>query len=89
MLRDSKVSARFYSQAISTAVHTQNKDLLRANTNREPYEICSGRSTNVMHFRIFGSKCYIMKYDGNIGKFDSKLDEGIFIGYSCETKAHK
>jgi len=48
-----------------------------------------GRSANVEHFRIFGSKCYIERDDGKIGKFDSRVDEGIVVGYSSKRKAYK
>ena len=49
----------------------------------------TGRPSNVKHFRIFGSKCYIKRDDGKIGKFDSRVDEGIFVGYSSKRKAYK
>ena len=40
------------------------------------------------YFKIFGSKCYILKDDRN-GKFDAKSDEGKFLGYSTRSKAYK
>ena len=40
------------------------------------------------HFRVFGSRCYIRRED-RTGKFDSKVDEGIFLGYSSTRKAYK
>ena len=43
---------------------------------------------SVKYFRIFGSKCYILK-DNRNGKFDAKSDEGIFLGYSIKSKAYK
>ena len=45
--------------------------------------------TNVKHFRIFGIKYYIKRDDGKIGKVDSRVDEGIFVGYSSKRKAYK
>ena len=47
------------------------------------------RAATVQHFRIFGSKCYIKRDDKKIGKFDSRVDEGIFVGYSSKRKAYK
>jgi hypothetical protein len=43
----------------------------------------------VKHFRVFGSKCYIKRDEDNLGKFDSRSDEGIFLGYSPNKKAYK
>jgi hypothetical protein len=43
----------------------------------------------VRHFRVFGSKCYIKREDGKMGKFDSRVDKGILVGYSSIRKAYK
>lgn len=40
------------------------------------------------YFRIFGSKCYI-KRDEDLGRFDPRCDERIFLGYSSKSKAYK
>ena len=57
--------------------------------DKTPYELWIGWSANVKHFRIFRSMCYIKRDDGKIGKFDSWVDEGIFVGYSSKRKAYK
>ena len=66
-----------------------NKGLLRNDTDKTPYELWTGRPANVKHFKIFGSKCFIKRDDGKIKKFDSHLNEGIFVGYSSKRKAYK
>jgi hypothetical protein len=38
---------------------------------------------------VFGSKCYIKREDNKIGKFDSRVDKGILVGYSRKRKAYK
>ena len=43
----------------------------------------------VKYFRIFGSKCYILNDRENLGKFDAKNDEGIFLGYSTNSRAYR
>ena len=40
------------------------------------------------YFRIFGSTCFILKDRENVGKFDSRSDDGIFLGYST-SKAYR
>jgi hypothetical protein len=47
------------------------------------------KTENVKHFRVFGRKCYIKREDGRIGKFDSRVDKGILVGYSRKRKAYK
>ena len=41
------------------------------------------------YFRVFGSKCYILNDGENPGKFDAKSDEGIFLGYSTNSRAYR
>ena len=38
---------------------------------------------------MFGSKCYILNDQENLGKFDAKSDEGIFLGYSTTSWAYR
>ena len=41
------------------------------------------------YFKIFGSTYFILKDRENVGKFDSRSDEGIFLGYSSTSKAYR
>ena len=41
------------------------------------------------YFRVFRSKCYILNDRENLGKFDAKSDEGIFLGYSTTSWAYR
>ena len=41
------------------------------------------------YFCVFGSKCYILNDRENLGKFDAKSDEGIFLGYSTNSRAYR
>ena len=41
------------------------------------------------YFRIFGSTCFMLKDEENVGKFDSRSNEGIFQGYSSTSKAYR
>jgi hypothetical protein len=70
MLMDSKLTDIFWTHVVHTIAHIQNKVIIRKNTDKTPYEPWRGRPTNVKHFRVFGSKCYIKREDGRMGKFD-------------------
>jgi hypothetical protein len=63
--------------------------MLRNNTDKTPYELWKARPANVKHFIVFGSKCYIKRKDGRMGKFDSRVDKGILVGYSSTRKSYK
>ena len=53
------------------------------------YEIWNGKKPKVKYFRVFGSKCYILNDRENLWKFDTKNDEGIFLGYSTSSQAYR
>jgi hypothetical protein len=89
MLMDSKLTDIFWTHAIHTMVHIQNKVMLRNTIDKTPYELCKGRPSNVKHFRVFGRKCYIKSEDGRMGKFESRVDKGVLVGYSSTRKAYK
>ena len=58
-------------------------------TKKTAYEIWNGKKPRVMYFRVFGSKCYILNDRENLGKFDAKSDEGIFLEYSTTSWAYR
>ena len=41
------------------------------------------------YFRVFRSKCYILNDRENLGKFDAKSDDSIFLGYSTSSRAYR
>jgi hypothetical protein len=55
--------------------------MLRNNTDKTPYNLWKGRLANVKCFRVFGSKCYIKREYGRMGRFDSRADKGILVSY--------
>jgi hypothetical protein len=89
MLNESRLNDMFWPQAVHTVVHILNRSLLRNNTDKTPYQLWKGIPANIKHFRIFGSKCYIKRINKDLGKLDSRTDEGILVGYSCSRKAYK
>jgi hypothetical protein len=74
MLMDSKLTDIFWKQVVNTTIHIQNRVMLRNNTDKNPYDLWKGRQTNVKHFRVFGSKCYIKREHGKMGTFDSCVE---------------
>ncbi|KAG9450348.1 hypothetical protein H6P81_010313 [Aristolochia fimbriata] len=47
------------------------------------------RKPNVHYFREFGSTCYVLRDREQLGKFDSRSTEGIFVGYSRNSHAYR
>jgi hypothetical protein len=89
MIHSKNLAQHFWGEAVNTACHIINRVYLRIETNKTPYEIWRGKKPIVKYFRTFGSKCYILRDRENLGKFDSKSDEGIFLGYSTKSRAYR
>ena len=89
MLYNKDLAKNFWGEAVNTACHTVNRVYFRPGTKKTPYELWKGRKLNVKYFRIFGSTCFILKDRENVEKFDSRSDEGIFLGYSSTSKAYR
>jgi len=89
MIHSKNLAQHFWGEAVKTACHIINIVYLRPETNKTPYEIWRGKKPTVKYFRIFGSKCYILRDRENLGKFDPKSDKGIFLGYSSNSRAYR
>jgi len=49
-----------------------------------------GRKPNIIHFKVFGCKCFVLNNGkDNLGKFDTKADEDIFLDYSSHSHAYR
>jgi hypothetical protein len=53
------------------------------------YELLNGRKPNIAYFWVFGCKCYILRKDTRLSKFDKKCDKGFLLGYSTTSKAYR
>jgi len=60
-----------------------NRVLIKYLLKKTPYKCFKGRKPNISHFKVLGYK-FFMSENGkeNLGKFDAKVNEGIFLGYS-------
>jgi hypothetical protein len=89
MMNEKNIGQTYWVEAIHTTVHVLNKSHLRPQTDKTPYELWYGRPTSIKHFKVFGSKCYINNNDKNLGKYDDRIDEGIFLGYATNNKGYR
>ena len=89
MLYNKDLARNFWGEAVNTACHTVNRVYFGPGSKKTSYKLWKGRKPNVKYFRIFGSTCFILKNKENVGKFDSRSDEGIFLGYSSTSKAYQ
>ena len=90
MLCDNELSRYFWAEAINTACYILNSALIRPILMKTPYKLWKDRKPNLNYFHAFGCRCFIYNNEkDNLGKFDPKSDEGIFLGYSTSSKAYR
>jgi len=90
MLNETELPKYFWADGVSTTCYILNQVLIRPILKKTPYELFKGRKPNVSYLKAFGCKCFILNNGKDIlGKFDSKYDEGIFLGYSLHGHAYR
>ena len=89
MLDDSGTPDTFLGEATHTTVNILNKAHVRVNSDKTPYELWYGNPPTVKYFIVFGRRCFIKNNDEKLGKFESRADEGILLGYSSRSRAYK
>ncbi|GJU82079.1 retrovirus-related pol polyprotein from transposon TNT 1-94 [Tanacetum coccineum] len=88
MLNEQSLPQKFWCNAVDTSTYILNRILIRAILGKTPYEILRGRKPTLDYFRVFGSKCFILNTKDYLTKFDPKSYEGVFLGYSQNSKAY-
>jgi hypothetical protein len=88
MIHSKNLAQHFWGEAINIACHIINRVYLRPETNKTPCVIWRGKKPTVKYFKTFRSKCCILRDRENLGKFDPKSDEGIFLRYSTNNRAY-
>ena len=90
MLSESSLPKYFWVDAVSTTCYVMNRVLIRPILKKTPYELFNGRKPNIGHLKVFGCKCYILNNGKeSLGKFDEKVDVGIFLSYSLSSHAYR
>ena len=90
LLNETNLPKYFWIDAVNTACYVLNRVLIGSVLKKTPYELFKGRKPNISHFRVFGCQCFILNNgNDNLSKFDSKADEGIFLGYSSQSHAYR
>nr|GEW38494.1 retrovirus-related Pol polyprotein from transposon TNT 1-94 [Tanacetum cinerariifolium] len=88
MLNEQSLLQNFWCNTVDTSTYILNRILIRAILGKTPYELLRGRKPTLDYFRVFRSKCFILNTKDYLTKFDLKSYEGVFLGYSQNSKAY-
>ncbi|UYV76697.1 hypothetical protein LAZ67_14001794 [Cordylochernes scorpioides] len=88
MLFDSGLPQSLWAEAVTTANYLHNHIPSKA-TDKTPFELWTNRKPSLKQLKRFGCKAfaYIPKIKRN--KLDSKVIEGIFLGYDDRSKGYR
>ncbi|GJU42369.1 retrovirus-related pol polyprotein from transposon TNT 1-94 [Tanacetum coccineum] len=89
MLNGSILFKHFWTEVVRIACYTQNRLIIVKRHDKTPYEIFKERIHDISYFHVFGCPVYIHNYKDHLGKFDAKVDDGYFLGYSFVSKAFR
>lgn len=89
MLHAKNIPYHFWAEAMNTACYIHNRVTFRAGTSSTLYELWKGKKHIVKYFHVLGSKCYILADREQRRKMDPKSDEGIFLGYSTNSRTYR
>ena len=89
MLYEYNLFLYFQAKAVNTSCYISHRVFKRSILNKTSYEIQNNRKPKISYLRVFRCKYFIVNNKDNLGKFDSKVDEGIFLGYSTSSKAYR
>ncbi|GKC93991.1 retrovirus-related pol polyprotein from transposon TNT 1-94, partial [Tanacetum coccineum] len=89
MLNSAKLPKQFWGEAVNMACYTQNRSIIRKRHGKTAYDVFRGRSPDISYFHVFGCPVHIHNHIDHLGKFDEKVNDGFFLGYSPVAKAFR
>ncbi|TYK11800.1 gag-pol polyprotein [Cucumis melo var. makuwa] len=89
MIHAKHLPLNFWAEAVNTVCHIHDRITTRSGTGVTLYELWNGRKLNVKYFHVFGSTCYILANREYHRKWDVKSKQGIFLGYSQNSRAYR
>nr|GEY07757.1 putative ribonuclease H-like domain-containing protein [Tanacetum cinerariifolium] len=85
MLADSKLPTMFWTEAVSTACYVLNRVSITNPHNKTPYELLSGKVSNISHLKPFGCQLTILNTSDHLGKLKGKANKGFLVGYAANS----
>jgi hypothetical protein len=89
MLKGTGMPARFWGEAVTTAVFLLNRSLTRSVEGRTPYEAWHGCKPDVKFLRVFGCKAHAKITKPNLKKLDDRSKAMVMLGYEPGGKAYR
>ncbi|MCQ7222071.1 DDE-type integrase/transposase/recombinase, partial [Salmonella enterica] len=89
MLNEYQVPKYLWAEAVNTACYVQNRITINKIHNKTPFELFYQIIPNIKYFKVFGCPVFILNTREYLGKFTSKVENGIFVGYSLNSRVYR
>jgi hypothetical protein len=82
MLLESKIDKKYWPYALRCATYLRNRSPTSANGGvKTPFEIFTGKKPNLKFIRVFGTICYMKKYNHKKEKLEDQSIKCYLVGY--------
>lgn len=85
LLIESELPDELWNYAMQTSAYVRNRCYSRR-TKKTAYELFTGKKPDLSKMQKFGSTCFAYKQEKS--KFDSRCEQGVFIGYDKNSPAY-
>lgn len=89
LLHHSRLSSGFWAEAVNTANYIRNRCPTKSLDGSTPYEAWTGNKLDIRYLREFDCKILCLDNDPAKGKLAPRSKEGIFLGYSQQSKGYR
>jgi hypothetical protein len=89
LFKQRKMPARYWGEAVSTAVFLLNRAPTKSLNGKTPYEAWTGKKPYVSFLHTFGCLAYAKIVKPGVSKLEDRSRPLVFIGYASGTKAYR
>lgn len=89
MLHAAGMALCMWAEAVNTAVYVLNRTGTSSVIGKTPFELWFGRPASIENLHVFGSVVFTHIPKEKRRKWDVKSQEGVFVGYSENSKAYR
>jgi len=89
LLKAMKVPAKFWGEAMKTAVYLLNRAPTKSLNGKTPYEAWFDKKPGVKHLRTFGCTAYAKKLGPGVNKLADRSIPGVMLGYEPGAKGYR
>lgn len=89
MMRQAGSPPALWAEAVNTANYIRNRCPTTALNGLIPFTLWKGKKPTIVYMNVFGSKAYYKEKGKPKGKFESRSQLGIFVGYDTQSKAYR